>query len=172
MLLSAAGRRSYGPLLLVVGLFALSPATALPGMSSLLAAITLIIAAQMAFGMRRPWLPRQVLALKVPRAPLFAFLDRARPQVERIEGEFVRPRFKPLTEGPFLALVALCVVAAALITFPLSLVPFGPLAPCLAVVLFGVGMTARDGLWLGLGVALTVLILGAAAPVLASVLPG
>jgi hypothetical protein len=33
------------------------------------------------------------------------------------------------------------------------LIPFAPLAPGLAVVFFGLGMTARDGLWLALGTA-------------------
>ncbi len=48
-------------------------------------------------------------------------------------------------------LIALFCIAAALITFPLGLIPFAPLAPGLAVVFFGLGMTARDGLWLTLG---------------------
>ena len=167
VLLSAVGRRSYGPLLLVIGLFAISPATILPGMTSVAAAITLLVAAQMAMGFDRPWLPRRLLALRVPRAPFFAFLDRARPQVERIDGDLVRPRMSALSEGPFVLIIALCVAAAALVTFPLSLIPLGPLAPSLAVVLFGVGMTARDGVWLSLGVGIT-----AAAFVLATPLIG
>ena len=32
-LLDSVGRRSYGPLLLVIGLFAISPATILPGIT-------------------------------------------------------------------------------------------------------------------------------------------
>ena len=34
---------------------------------------------------------------------------------------------------------------------PLGLIPFAPLAPGIAVVFFGLGMVARDGLWLLLG---------------------
>ncbi|MBC7769003.1 MAG: exopolysaccharide biosynthesis protein [Phycisphaerales bacterium] len=171
VLLSAAGRRSYGPLLLVIGLFAISPATILPGMTSIAAAITLLVAAQMACGMRRPWLPRQVLEMRVPRGTFFAFLDRARPQVERMEGDLVRPRLEVLTRGPFMYLVAFCVVAAALITFPLSVIPFAPLAPGFAVVLFAIGMIARDGLLLGLGVALTAAAMWLASPILINAWP-
>lgn len=155
VLLNAAGRRSYGPLLLVIGLFAISPATVLPGMTSVAAAITLLIAAQMAFGLRRPWLPRQVLELRVPRAPFVAFLDCARPRVERLNGDLVRQRWEPLTRGPFMYVVALCVVLAALVTFPLSLIPFAPLAPGIAVVLFAIGIIARDGVLLALGMVFT-----------------
>jgi hypothetical protein len=41
---------------------------------------------------------------------------------------------------------------AALVTFPLGLIPLAPLLPGIAVVFFGLGMAARDGLWLLLGI--------------------
>jgi hypothetical protein len=155
VLLTAVGRRSYGPLLLIIGLFAISPATVVPGMTTVAAVITLLVAGQMALGLSRPWLPKFVLNLKVPRQPFFAFLDKARPRVERIDGHWLKPRWEFLSAPPFVNLVALCVIAAALVTFPLSFIPFAPLAPGIAVVLLGLGMTARDGFWLLLGVALT-----------------
>lgn len=154
VLLNAVGRRSYGPLLLMVGLFAISPATILPFMTTLVAFATLLIALQMAAGAGRPWLPKRLLEIQVPRRVLFQFLDRARPIVDRLNGVWLRPRLEFMTAPPFVFLVALCVVAAALITFPLSLVPVAPLVPGLAVVFFGLGMTARDGLWLSLGMLL------------------
>lgn len=155
VLLSAVGRRSYGPLLLLTGLIAISPLTVLPFTTSIVAAITLLIAAQMAIGLKRPWLPKQVLDIRVPRKAFFAFLDNARPRVERLEGVILRQRWSFMTVPLFVNLVALCVCAAALITFPLSLIPFAPLAPGIAIVLFGLGMTARDGVWLAVGIALT-----------------
>jgi hypothetical protein len=155
VLLSAVGRRSYGPVLLIIGLFAISPATIVPGMTSLTALVTLLIAAQMALGLKRPWLPKSMLDIRVPRRELFAFLDQARPRIEKLEGVWLRPRLTFLTVPLFVNLVALCVMAAALITLPLSLIPFAPLAPGLAIVLFGLGMTARDGLWLSVGVVIT-----------------
>jgi hypothetical protein len=66
----------------------------------------------------------------------------------------LKPRLVVLTHPTFVNLIALFVIAAALITFPLSIVPLAPLAPGLAVVFFGLGMVARDGLWLTLGAAL------------------
>jgi hypothetical protein len=154
-LLSAVGWRSYGPLLLLIGLVAISPLTIMPFMTTVVASITLLIAAQMVLGFRRPWLPKRVLDIRVPRKGFFSFLDRARPVAKRAEGELLRERWTFMTAAPFVNLVALCVCAAALVTFPLSLIPFAPLAPGLAIVLFGVGQTARDGLWLSLGILLT-----------------
>jgi len=166
VLMSAVGRRSYGPLLLVIGLFSISPATVLPGMTSVAAFMTLLVAGQMALGLQRPWLPKRILEIRVPRRMLFQFIDSARPKVEAIDGVWLRQRWSFLTVPLFVNLVALCVMAAALITFPLSFIPFAPIAPGLAVVLFGLGMTARDGLWLAVGVSMTATIVLLALPVL------
>jgi hypothetical protein len=129
VLLNAVGRRSYGPLLLVVGLFSISPATILPGMTWLSALVVLLIAGQMAVGLKRPWLPKQLTDIKLPRRPLFNFLEKARPIADRMDGVWLRARLGFLSAPPFVNLVALFVMAAALITIPLGLIPFAPLAP-------------------------------------------
>ena len=150
--LSTVGRRAYGPLLLVVGLFAISPATVVPGMTWLSAALVLVIALQLAVGKPTPWLPRGALDATISRALLVKAVNGFRPWARRIDG-LLKPRLRFLTMQPFVNLIALLCVAAALITFPLGLIPFAPLAPGLAIVLFGLGMTARDGLVLSLGAA-------------------
>jgi hypothetical protein len=61
------------------------------------------------------------------------------------------PRLRFLSKPPFVNLVALACVGAALATFPLGLVPLAPLIPGLAVVAFGLGMVAQDGVWLLVG---------------------
>jgi hypothetical protein len=149
-LLGAVGRRSYGPLLLVIGLFAISPATIVPGMTWLAAALTLVVAGQMALGLKHMWLPRWTLQAKAPRSMVRLGLQEARGWSGRIDG-LLRPRLTFLTQPPFVNVVALLCIAAALVTFPLGLIPLAPLAPGLAVVFFGLGMVARDGLWLSLG---------------------
>lgn len=154
-LVSAVGRRTYGPLLLVIGLFAISPATILPLMTSFTSVVILALALQMAVGFRRPWLPKSMLDIEIPRQAMLGFFEGLRPAVTKLDGAWLRPRLAILTRPPLVNIVALCVAGAALITIPLSLIPFAPLAPGLAIVLFGLGMTARDGLWLGLGALFT-----------------
>lgn len=149
-LLGATGRKSYGPLLLIIGLFAISPATIVPGMTWLVAVLTLVVAGQMAVGLKHIWLPRWVLSAKAPRAMVRVGVRGARTWSLRIDG-LLRPRLTFLAEPPFVNLIALLCIVAALIMFPLGLIPLAPLAPCLAVVFFGLGITAHDGLWLGLG---------------------
>ncbi|MGE0828195.1 MAG: exopolysaccharide biosynthesis protein [Hyphomonadaceae bacterium] len=76
----------------------------------------------------------------------------ARPWAQRID-RVLKPRLTFLATAPFVFLIALACIAAALVTFPLGLIPFAPLAPGFAIVFFGLGMTARDGLFLALGLA-------------------
>lgn len=164
VLLNAVGRRSYGPILLLLGLIAVSPLTALPLTTSIVASITLLVALQMAIGLKRPWLPRPVLNIRVPRQAFLRFLDCARPKVDQLEGVILRERWTFLSVPLFVNAVAICVCAVALITFPLSLIPFAPLAPGIAIVVFGLGMTARDGVWLSIGVLFTLGLFWLASP--------
>src|SRR5262249_43339663 len=135
VVLSAVGRRTYGPLLLIVGLFSISPIALIPGVTWACAALMLLLGSQMAMGMSTPWLPRALLNLRLPGAMLGGFLNRTRPHAQRLEAFFLHERLLFLTAPPAVILVALFVVAAALVTFPLSFIPFTPLAPSLAVIL-------------------------------------
>lgn len=149
-ILDSVGRRSYGPLLLVIGLFAISPATIVPGMTWLAAALTLLVAGQMALGLPRIWLPKKALQAQLPRNAVRSGIEKGRGFARAVD-KLLKPRLRFLSKPPFVNLVALLCIVAAVLTFPLGLIPFAPLAPGLAVVFFGLGMVARDGLWLALG---------------------
>ncbi len=148
--LDSVGRRTYGPLLLVIGLIAVSPLTALPGTTWFVAVLTLLVAGQMALGMKRIWLPRQARDMSLPRESVVGAVEKSRGVAKGVD-TLLKPRLTFLSKPPFVNLVALLLIGAALITFPLGLVPLLPVIPGLAVVFFGLGMTARDGLWLLLG---------------------
>ncbi len=143
-LLDAVGRRSYGPVLLLLGFIAVSPLTLVPGANWLVALVTFIFAMQIVVGLKYPWLPKRALNVSFPRKYLLSgikALEKHAYVVDRI----LRPRLTFLTRIPFINIVALACVAAALITIPLGLIPFGPLLPGLTVLLFGLALTARDG---------------------------
>jgi hypothetical protein len=149
-LLNSVGRRSYGPLLLVIGLIAVSPLTALPGLTWASAALTIIVAGQMALGLPHLWLPKSALNIRIGRRQVTDGVEKSRPAARWID-HLLKARLQFLSKPPFANLVALMVLAAALITFPLGLVPLLPLIPGIAIVAFGLGVTARDGVWLLLG---------------------
>jgi hypothetical protein len=121
-----------------------------PGLTFLTTALVLIVAGQMTLGLKRPWMPRKALETKVPEKHLLSFLDKAEPWAKRID-KLLKPRLEFLAAPPFANVIGLLCVAAALVTIPLGFVPFLPFFPSLAILLFGLGITAKDGLLLLLG---------------------
>lgn len=144
-MLDAVGRRSYGPLLLLLGFVSISPLTIIPGANWLVALIILLIAVQIVLGKKHPWVPRRILEFEFPRPALVQGLEQAHPYVCQVD-RFLKPRIAFLTAPPFVQIVAFICIAAALVSFPLGLVPFGPVLPGLTVLLFGLALTARDGI--------------------------
>jgi hypothetical protein len=144
-ILAVIGRRAFGPLLLAIGLFSISPATIVPSMTWATAVIVLVLAIQMMLGARHPWLPSAVLAAPVSPALLRTIARRARPWAERVDA-VLKPRLPFLTEPPFINVAGALAALAALATFLLGLFPAAPLAPGITVVVLGLGLTARDGL--------------------------
>jgi hypothetical protein len=143
-LMEAVGRRAYGPVLLLLGFISVSPLTIIPGGNWLLASLILIFTLQILIGRQTPWLPKGALDFKFKRDLLVRGAAGSEKYAHMLDA-LVKPRLTFLTETPFVQLVALVCVLAALITFPLGLVPFGPLLPGLTVLLIGLALTARDG---------------------------
>lgn len=154
-LLDAVGRRSYGPLLLMLGFVAISPLTIIPGGTWLISLIILLVAGQIVIGRSYPWVPRRILNVEFKREHLEQGLETADHYAAFVD-RFVKPRLAFLTATPFAQLVALICVAAALISFPLGFIPLGPVLPGLAVLVFGLGLAARDGVVIALAGALLV----------------
>ena len=146
-LLEVVGRRSYGPVLLLLGFIAFGPLAIIPGLNWITALITLIFAVQIILGWPRPWIPARILAITVPRKYLIDGVEASQKYVDWVDA-FLKPRLTFLTEPPFVQLVALVCIAAALVTFPLGLIPFGPTLPGLTILLMGLGLAARDGFML------------------------
>jgi hypothetical protein len=145
--LSAAGRRTYGPLLLLIGLFSISPATIVPGMTWFAAGLTFLLSLQLTLGARRPWLPASLLRMHVSRESIRAGAESMRTWAGRID-RVLQPRLVLLSEPPFANLAGLACALAAVATFPLGLIPVAPLAPGMAITLIGLGLFVRDGLLL------------------------
>lgn len=148
--LSTAGRRTFGPLLLLIGIFSISPATIVPGVTWFAAGLTLLLSLQLAIGAKRPWLPPGLLRILVSRDAIRAGAENMRKWAQRID-RVLQPRLVFLSEPPFANLAGLGCALAAIATFPLGLIPVAPLAPGLAITLIGLGLFARDGLLLLLG---------------------
>ncbi len=140
----AIGSRAYGPLLFMAGLITVTPVSAVPGAPTLLAFIVVLIAGQMLVGCETVWLPRWVLRLKVKGAALERGAQGARRPAQFLD-RLVRPRITRLTEGAGRRGVALICILVGLLTPPLELIPFSTAIPGATIAIFGLGLTARDG---------------------------
>jgi len=165
-LLHAVGRRAHGPVFLLIGFISISPIAAIPGASILFATLTLIFAVQVVIGLKHPLLPRRIVEFRFRRDILVRGAAIAERYAHMLDA-LVKPRLTFLTEAPFIQLVALVCVLAALITYPLSFVPFAAFLPGLTILLFGLALTARDGIVLLLAAA----VFGAGVLVVVRLLP-
>jgi len=154
-------RDGPGAVLFVLTLPVLLPLP--PGVSMLLALPLLVIALQITVGRRMLWLPDALARRAINRAALVKLLHRLLPPLKRFE-TLVRPRLRFLTGPVGARLVGLaCTLIAVVLVLP---IPFANLVPAMALTMFALGLTRRDGLLIlagyGLmGLATVIIVLGA-----------
>ncbi|NYS61816.1 exopolysaccharide biosynthesis protein [Vreelandella salicampi] len=154
--LTAAGRRSFGPMLLVAGLITLAPLIGdIPGMPTLMAAIVLLTAGQLLAGRDRFWLPQWLLRRHMTRKTFDKGLQRMKKPARWVD-RWLRMRLPWLTGYWGSRLTALTALIIALAMPPMEFIPFSANGAGLALTLLGLGLVARDGVVLLLGVGITV----------------
>ena len=156
----SVGSRSFGPLLLVIGVTLFSPLSGIPGMAVFAG---LLIAVQMLIGRKNFRLPAFILNRSVPQQKLLKAIDWVKPGARRID-RLIKPRLSFMMHPSSSYLLAgLCVTVAAGLPF-LELVPFSSSIVGLALAILGLALVARDGLLVLIAVGFIV----AAASLLAS----
>lgn len=144
-IMEAVGHRSFGPLLLLAGLLGMTPVSAVPGVPSMIALITLLVASQLLIGRDTFWLPKFLLKRTV-KADKLQKTVRVAAKPARVVDRMVRPRLQALTGPVADRIVALVCVILALAVPPLEFLPFVAFIPSAAIASFGLGLIARDGL--------------------------
>lgn len=144
-LLDAWGDCSYGPLFIALGFFAGTPLSIFPGMSAATGVVIAIVALQMIFGLAHIWLPNAVLRQSIALKSLTEARDKSMRQLQIID-RLITKRWAWATTGPMRRAAAITVLLLSLIMILFDAVPFIVAAPSWGVVLFGLAITARDGL--------------------------
>ncbi len=140
-ILEAFGNRAFGGLIFVFAAPLILPMP--PGVSAVLGAPLLFIAAQWMVGRSTLWLPESVLDRTVSMADFRKLLRRAGPYMEKLERR-LRPRLTFLLNPVGDRLVgAICFLLALIVFLP---IPFGNMLPSLAIAAFGIGAVERDGI--------------------------
>ncbi len=154
-ILAVFGHRSFGPILMVLGLIAVMPPLgAVPGVPAVVGAVILLITLQIIFGRKHIWLPQSVRDRGYSKEKLAVANEKARPWLRKIDGIVTR-RLPWLARGIFSYFAAIMISVLALSIIPLELIPFAVALPGLTIVVFGVAMVARDGMLMLLAYAIS-----------------
>lgn len=144
-MLEIAGRRSFGPMLLVPGLLVLSPVSGVPGVPTFSGMIVLLLSVQLLIGRSHFWLPGWLLDRCLPHRHLLRAVRLMRPLARGID-RLLKPRLSWLVESHAVYAVAATCALVALTMPPLELVPFAATAAGVAITAFGLALVGRDGL--------------------------
>lgn len=155
------GGRGFGPLLLVPALIEITPIGGIPGVPTFLAFIIVMISVQMVFGRDHAWLPGFVERRNVSGDRLAEAVRTLRPVGRRLDRWF-HGRLRSFTGPRPRRIAAAASIVLCLTVPPLELLPFASTAPMLAIAMFGLAMTLRDGRLMAAAFAASAAALGAA----------
>jgi len=145
--LAILGPRAFTPMLLVPSLVLVSPASAIPGVPSLLSLLVGLVALQMLLGHERIWLPRLLLDRALDASRVTRILRALRGPVAWID-PMINERLTWLADKPG-NIPALMICATVAFFMPLiEFVPFLTSILAAAIALFATGMFARDGIFM------------------------
>lgn len=111
-------------------------------------------ALQMICGFHRPWLPQRIRRYAISIGTL-AWIEKHLYRWTRGLEKLVRPRFEPLTRGPFWILCGVGILTMAVgLALPIP-IPFSNLFFIIPLLIFAIGLMENDGLVVMLGFAVT-----------------
>ncbi len=144
-LLIAWGDRSYGPLFILLGFVAGTPLAVVPGAAAVVGVVITVLALQMALGLKHPWLPGIVLKQSVSEEKLREVRKKMDKPLRFVD-HLITERWTWAAGEAMRRAAAIFVAVLGIVMVPFDAVPFAVAAPAWTVVLFGVAITARDGL--------------------------
>lgn len=143
-LVESFGNRAFGPILVLVGLFTMTPLGAIPGVPVAFGIIVIMFAGQLLLRRETPWMPKVLGKVKISKSKV----DKARRFIHPVLAvidSLVNTRLTWAATGAASVIAAIIAIILALTMFPLGAVPFGVVIPGLIIGLFGLGIMARDG---------------------------
>lgn len=153
-IVEAFGERAFGPVMILCSLFLMTPIGAIPGLPAAFGVIIIVFASQLLLRRDHPWMPEVLRKIKISEAKLEKTRKTISPALRRIDS-VINVRLPWMTSAPAQVVTALISIILALTMIPLGVVPFGVVAPAFIIGLLGLGITARDGLLILLGFALS-----------------
>jgi hypothetical protein len=142
----ALGDRSFAPVMILLAVPNAIPF--IPGSSTVLGLLLALVAVQLLAGRRRVWLPERLNRWSFDRDAFGRLVDKVTPWLVRFE-KMAKPRFWPESYRLAERLAgAVAIVLSLMIMLP---IPFANGVPAIAICLLALGISERDGVWLGAG---------------------
>lgn len=148
------GARGFGPILLIFSILLILPVGMIPGMPGIVGGVIMTIGALMLIGSKRLHLPMRLRQISLPARALRGVVNWARPHTHKLH-RLLHPRLTSLIEGVIpLRLMALVLIPTGLLMLVIGFIPGLPFVMSVHVLLFGIALATRDGLFALLGYAI------------------
>ena len=138
------GHKSFASLMLVFALISTSPASAIPGITAVVALITFILVAQMIIGRDSVWLPSFVTSRRMSSEKLRKGIGWLRKPVHFVE-RFLKARLTFFLHRPWLFLPLLLILGLTLFMPFMEVIPTSGSIASAVIALFAAGLLTRDG---------------------------
>lgn len=138
------GAKSFAALMLIFSLISTSPASAIPGITAIVAAIVFILVVQMIFGRECVWLPGFITRRRMSSAKLCKRIGWMRRPVRFVE-RFLKARLTFLLHRPWILLPLLLILALTLFMPFMEVIPTSGSIASAVIALFAAGLLTRDG---------------------------
>ena len=150
-IIQSLGRDSFGPVILLIGLFMIIPGLSdIPGVSILVGSIITLFAGQFILGRKKLWLPDVILRQSVKTKKLSKTLEKAEKPVSAAD-TVSKERLGFLTGKSGRYAVAFGCLFIALFTPFMEFVPLSANVAGLSIFFFGLALVASDGIMVILG---------------------
>jgi len=142
----ALNSRGYGPLLIGPALITILPTGAIPGVPAVCALLIIFISAQILIKKSHPWLPKKLRDFNFKREKLLSALNKAKPYTQKVD-KLIYPRIRFLTGDAAKPVIAISSILLSLAIIVLGFIPFLAALPAAGILLLGLGLSGRDGLF-------------------------
>jgi hypothetical protein len=138
------GHRSFAALMLTFSLISTSPASGIPGITAVVAALVFLLVVQMIAGRDCVWLPEFVTKRRMSTEKLCKGISWMRRPVRFVE-RFLRPRLDFLYRRPWIYLPLVLILGLTIFMPVMEAVPTSGSIASAVIAIFAAGLLTRDG---------------------------
>jgi hypothetical protein len=138
------GHHSFAALMLTFSLISTSPASAIPGITAVVAALVFLLVVQMIAGCDCVWLPAVVTKRRMATDKLCKGIGWLRKPVRFVE-RFLRPRLSFVYHRPLIYLPLVLILGLTLFMPVMEAVPTSGSIASAVIAIFAAGLLTRDG---------------------------